>query len=235
MPLISYAHPWTQDELNKMDPIGAIDYLVIHHTESPDVSVDDIDHWHKANGWIGCGYHYIIRASGAIEKGRPDNKMGAQAEGYNHNSLGIALTGNFTNVPPFPAQMDTLVSLLRELGATHPDTKVVKHKDLCQTSCPGDSFPWDELMKRLEGDENVSESITIKIGDKTITGQLEGEISTGPVRAIVEAMGGTVVWDESAKTVTVTQPDKYKLYADNQILRQKLKQVAGIANPYIID
>lgn len=227
MPSISYAHKWDPAEIDKMDPIGAIDYLVIHHTESGDVSVDDIDHWHKSNKWIGVGYHYIIRASGAIEKGRPDNKMGAHAQGHNQNSLGIALTGDFTNITPFPAQMDSLVSLLKELCATYPGAKVVKHKDLCQTSCPGDSFPWDELTNKL-GDFKMDQ-ITIKIGATTITGQLEGGTSTGPVRAIAEAMGGAVAWDDATKTVTVTPlDDRYKLYSENQRLRQVINQAYGV-------
>jgi hypothetical protein len=94
------------------------------------------------------------------------------------------------------------------------------------TSCPGDAFPWDELLKRLE--DKQLEPITIKIGDKVIAGQLDGDTTTGPVRAIAEAMGGAVAWDEATKTVTVI-PGGY--YAENQILRQKIKQAYGVLAP----
>ena len=46
---------------------------VIHHTASFDVPVSTIDEWHKERGWDGCGYHFLIRADGTIEKGRSLN------------------------------------------------------------------------------------------------------------------------------------------------------------------
>lgn len=234
MPTISRYLQWTQDELNQMKQLDKVDLLVVHHTESHDVPIEEVNAWHKNNGWVGCGYHYLIRASGSIEKGRPDNKMGAHALGYNDRSLGISLCGDFTNVPPMPGQMDALEDLLTALRAQYPDAKVVRHRDLCPTSCPGNSFPWDELMQRLEGGNNVV-PVTIKIADKEIAGQLDGDISTAPVRAIVEAMGGTVAWDDATKSVTVTPPNQYDLYAENQRLRQILKQLAGITAPFMLN
>ena len=73
--------------------------------------------------------------------------------------------------------------------------------------------------------------ITIKIGSTTITGQLGGDTTTGPVRAIAEAMGGVVAWDEANKTVTVI-PGGY--YAENQMLRQKIKQAYGVLAPFAL-
>lgn len=142
---------WTEAQLDQMENIGKIKYLVVHHSASGDAPVTTIDAWHKAKGYIGLGYHYVLRQDGSIEKGRPDDKQGAQAYGYNNCSLGIVLTGDFTDTAPAPAQLDALVELLKELKAKCPAAQVVRHSDLCETSCPGAMFPWDELTKKLKG------------------------------------------------------------------------------------
>lgn len=142
---------WKPDVLAGMDILGEVEYLVVHHTVSPDVSAQTIDEWHKNMGYLGIGYHYVIRRDGSIEKGRPDNKMGAHAYGFNKRSLGIVLTGDFTSAVPSPAQMNALEELLKALRAKYPFAKVVKHSDLNATSCPGAMFPWGDLMQRLEG------------------------------------------------------------------------------------
>lgn len=144
---------WTSRELEKMKPLQKVDYLVIHHTASQDIDAKEVDQWHKARGWVGIGYHYLIRADGRFEKGRPDSKMGAHALGHNHYSLGIAIAGNFVREQPTLAQLDALEDLLTALRKQHKGAKVVRHKDLCHTSCPGNAFPWEKLIARLEKPE----------------------------------------------------------------------------------
>jgi len=222
--------PWTNERLNQMSFINGVDYLVVHHSDSGDVSAKTIDEWHRSRGFVGIGYHYVIRQDGSVEQGRPSNKVGAHAQGFNQRSLGVVLAGDFTEDVPSPAQFDALVSLLRSLKGQYPAAQVVRHRDLMATSCPGTAFPWDELMKRLEAKK--MDPIKIKIGDKVFEGQREGENPViGPVRAIAEAMGGTVAWDEATKTVTVI-PGGY--YAENQILRQKIKQAYGVLAPFAL-
>jgi hypothetical protein len=109
------------------------------------------------------------------------------------------------------------------------------------TSCPGDAFPWDELLKRLE--DKQLEPITIKIGDKVLDGQREGENPViGPVRDMLEAVGCTVDYDDATKTVTITPPDpcancpklaesvieRGKLFAEATQLRQIISQASGV-------
>jgi len=98
---------------------------VIHHTASHDVSVKEIDIWHKARGWDCIGYNFLIRANGHIETGRSLKKKGAHAKGRNHY-VGIALTGydEFT-----PEQIDSLKKLLKKLGVK----KIERH----HRDCPG--------------------------------------------------------------------------------------------------
>jgi len=141
---------WPPGKLAQMSPLNKVKYLVIHHTASGDVSAETIHQWHLNRGWVGIGYHYVVRADGNIEQGRPDNKVGAHALNHNFHSLGIALAGNFTNDVPSPAQMDALEDLLTALRLKYPKVEIVKHKDLQPTDCPGDKFPWEDLLDRLQ-------------------------------------------------------------------------------------
>ena len=45
------------------------DMIVLHHTGGADIdaSAEEIDQWHKNDGWVGIGYHYVIRKDGTIE------------------------------------------------------------------------------------------------------------------------------------------------------------------------
>lgn len=114
---------------------GAVrtDVAVVHHTDSHDVSVDEIDRWHRERGWDGIGYHWLIRADGSIEEGRSMEKAGAHARGRN-DYVGIALTGRsaFT-----PAQIAALQVLLRRLGVQ----RVERH----HAECPGPGLDLEAL------------------------------------------------------------------------------------------
>ena len=83
-----------------------VNLLVIHCAATKpnmDIGRDEIDSWHKARGWSGIGYHYVIRRDGRIESGRPVEQAGAHASGYNANSIGICLVGgiNHNGKPEF--------------------------------------------------------------------------------------------------------------------------------------
>ncbi len=117
----------------KMD----ITKAVIHHTDSHDVSWEEIDKWHKERGWKGIGYHFVIRRNGAIEKGRPTNKKGAHAKGRNH-WIGIALTGRkrFTI-----EQSLALRKLLKDLKIV----RIERHHE----QCPGKGINIEAIQKTL--------------------------------------------------------------------------------------
>lgn len=75
--------------------------IVIHCTDSDDsldIGFREINDWHKQRGWlspsgINCGYHYVIRRNGAVERGRPDEEAGAHVKGHNAHSIGIVWVG----------------------------------------------------------------------------------------------------------------------------------------------
>ena len=58
------------------------------------IGVKEIDEWHRARGWDGCGYHFVIKRDGpVIESGCAENKIGTHTSGFNKNSLGICFIG----------------------------------------------------------------------------------------------------------------------------------------------
>jgi N-acetylmuramoyl-L-alanine amidase len=57
------------------------------------MGVRDIHRMHVERGFACIGYHYVIKRDGTIERGRPEDKMGAHVEGHNRDSLGVCLIG----------------------------------------------------------------------------------------------------------------------------------------------
>ncbi len=130
--------------------------IILHHTASADVSAATIHGWHKGQGWIGIGYHYVIRANGTIERGRPELAIGAHAgSAGNGDSIGIVLTGNFETGAPSTAQMIALTELIKELRGRYGNLAVIGHRDVMATACPGKNFPWADLKRRLEVDDDM--------------------------------------------------------------------------------
>ena len=115
-----------------------IDYLVVHHSASkPETTVEEITAWHIQRGFSGIGYHKVITSDGEIHIGRQENVVPASVQGHNKGTLAVCLTGNFENDEPTEFQKISLMLLIREWQAKHPAAKVVGHRDLGATLCPG--------------------------------------------------------------------------------------------------
>jgi N-acetylmuramoyl-L-alanine amidase len=126
--------------------VRRIQALVVHCAAtkpSQDIGRKEIDRWHRDRGFAEIGYHYIIRRSGEVEKGRPDEKPGAHVAGHNHNTLGICLIGGLNEAGrPAPdytqAQWAALRKLVQELLLAHPGAEVKGHRDFpgVNKACP---------------------------------------------------------------------------------------------------
>jgi N-acetyl-anhydromuramyl-L-alanine amidase AmpD len=143
--------------------------------------------------------------------GRPDWAVGAHAyQDAQHNAngdgIGICLIGNFTTEDPTDAQINSLVSLLNYLGNLYGKLPVIGHKDVMPTQCPGPRFPWIKLKTELNGGDEVMSDVKIMVEGKALTGKiLKDNLSYAPVRAIAEALGYKVTWDETNRTVVITK------------------------------
>ncbi len=102
------------------------------------------------------GYHYVIRADGVVEKGRPDDCLGTHSRTHN-DWLGICMIGGFSTnrhwwpEQPTHAQMVALIALCERLMSRYhiSPAYIKRHRDLNQTWCPGDRFPYRFLMRTL--------------------------------------------------------------------------------------
>jgi len=120
------------------------DLLVVHCSATPpsmNIGVAAIDHWHREQGWLGIGYHYVIRRDGTLQTGRPADAVGAHAKGYNHRSIGVCLVGGVDeDMEPEdnfkPAQINALRELIQLQKIMYGDLKVVGHNDLSAKACP---------------------------------------------------------------------------------------------------
>jgi N-acetylmuramoyl-L-alanine amidase len=127
-----------------------VEYIIIHHLKAITATPEDIHKWHLDKGWSGAGYNEYIRKDGTVYIMRGDNK-GAHTENYNTNGYGIAVEGDYDVEQTMPtAQFNSLVQRIKHNLGRFPNVKkVVGHKDLDSTACPGKNFPMIRLRKAV--------------------------------------------------------------------------------------
>ena len=112
-----------------------INHIIIHCSAVKpwqQSGVREIGCWHRARGWKGCGYHYVIRRDGSIETGRPIEVIGAHCQDRNRHSIGICYEGGL-DMEGRPADTRTLAQkaamrkLLEELHAQFPKALIMGH------------------------------------------------------------------------------------------------------------
>ncbi len=176
--------------------VGEVRAAFVHHTvnlndysreEAPSVVLGICRFHRNTNGWNDIGYNFLVDRFGTIYEGRAGGLdqavVGAQAEGYNTQSTGIANLGTFSTVRQSPRALGALARLIRWKLPTHgvptagPATlvsaggssnkypagrsvrlqRVIGHRDTGATSCPGNAL-YSQLpeLRRLVG--NVSPS-----------------------------------------------------------------------------
>ena len=125
-------------------------WIVIHHSDTEVGGLAAIDKMHKAKGWDGVGYDFVIgngtdTADGTVEptfRWR-EQIIGAHAKTpdnrFNEYGIGICLVGNMMDHPPTARQLASVEKLTAFLMATYhiaPD-HIMGHGDTKQTLCPG--------------------------------------------------------------------------------------------------
>lgn len=131
-----------------------INEIILHCSataEGKNYHASDIDKWHKAKGWKGIGYHYVIDLDGTVEPGRPLNEIGAHTTGHNANSIGIcyiggcAKDGRTPKDTRTPEQKLAMYQLLYDLLNTYPKATVHGHYEFANKACP--SFKIEDLQR----------------------------------------------------------------------------------------
>lgn len=138
--------------------------IVIHHTASRRGSVESIHEAHlqrkdgAGNAWQGIGYHFVIGNGDGMGDGEvePTFRWREQMHGahagdneYNQHGIGIVLVGNFEDAPPSAAQLAAVKRLVGALRSEYRISadKVVGHRDVKATECPGKHFPMAEVSR----------------------------------------------------------------------------------------
>jgi hypothetical protein len=173
-PVISRA-AWGANESYRFDSKGnelwprryhTLRALFVHHTASPvsnpdpAAAVRSVYYYHAVTrGWGDIGYHYVVDQFGNIYQGRFGTEQnglvveGGHASGYNRNTMGVSLIGDFTRTGPPAAQMNGLNAILASragryginpyapvnLDGTNFGYSLVGHRDSdrSNTTCPG--------------------------------------------------------------------------------------------------
>ncbi|MDD3853015.1 MAG: N-acetylmuramoyl-L-alanine amidase [Syntrophomonadaceae bacterium] len=140
-------------KFNGLRPRTSTSQIILHHSASQDVPAVVIHSWHLARGWAGIGYHFVIRKNGNIERGRPQGSIGAHAGAeVNARSIGICLSGDFTQAAPTEQQIAALLELIRWLNkyyaGANKELEINMHRDVTATQCPGNMFPSVEQIRK---------------------------------------------------------------------------------------
>jgi len=123
-----------------------IDKIILHCSATREgddsVNVEVIDRWHKARGWRGCGYHYVVLIDGKIESGRMIDEVGAHVKNMNKSSIGVCYIGGVEKDGKTPKdtrtekQKESLLLLLKTLKKMFPNATVHGHNEFSAKACP---------------------------------------------------------------------------------------------------
>lgn len=119
--------------------------IIVHCSATPegrDFTVADIDRWHRARGFRGIGYHWVVYRDGTVHSGRSEGTPGAHCTGHNSRSVGVCYIGGVAKdgkTPKdtrTPAQRASLLTLLRLLRSRYPKARIHGHRDFAAKACP---------------------------------------------------------------------------------------------------
>jgi hypothetical protein len=178
-PAIITRAQWGADESIRRgtpDYTSTVKVGFVHHTASSNAytatqaaaMVRGIYAYHvKSNGWSDIGYNFLVDRYGRAYEGRAGgidrSVLGAHTGGFNVDSFGVSLLGDFSTVPPSAGTMATVSKILAwKLGSAYRDPRgkavltsagggtsryragakvtfdvVSGHRDAGNTSCPG--------------------------------------------------------------------------------------------------
>lgn len=155
----SYTWSWVR-------PLSQVLYIALHHSATiHEATPDDIALIHKARGWLGVGYHFIIIKDGTIYYVGDLGTARANVSNHNEAVIGICLVGDFTKFLPSDEQIAS-AHVLCQFLINYPALTKVKswdcvkgHKefkdiwsDVGATACPGTSWKnaIDSMYERIK-------------------------------------------------------------------------------------
>lgn len=203
---------------------------VVHHTVNANTYtraqapalVRSIYAWHTTgNGWCDMGYQFLVDRFGTVYEGR-DGALeggveGAQSMGFNAQTFGVSVIGEFSTELPTPEALAAVDSVIQwqltlddvdPTGVTelvsagngkYPEGRkvtlptVMGHRDNGQTSCPGDAFyAILDIFRKPLADPVSPHPRTERHGGKdryATSAQISGKAFSGPAPIAYVASG----------------------------------------------
>lgn len=145
--------------------MNKIEYLILHHSGVETSKLNDDGHYqsmintlrNRHGNKFKAEYHYFIGES-EIFQGQPEGEVCphagfdiGEARVNNWNALGVCCAGNYEDEYMKPYQQRLLVAVVKKLVNKYkiPSTKILRHKDLLNTLCPGKNFPFKQVIQEV--------------------------------------------------------------------------------------
>ena len=145
---------------------GRWKHIVLHHSGTPNGSVQGMDRYHREVRHMenGLAYHFVIGNGQGMGDG--EVAVGARwrrqlqgghlaSESLNRVALGICLVGNFDKTSPTSKQLRSLEALVSALldRCRLPRSAVQTHQQInpVHTRCPGRHLASSRTLKRIQG------------------------------------------------------------------------------------
>jgi hypothetical protein len=194
----------------------------------------------RTRGWGDIGYNALVDKYGTIFEGRAGGLdravVAAHSGGFNRETFGIAMMGNTATTPPTPATLNSVASLAAwKLGGLYRDPRqqveltsagggtsrfpkgktttvpaLFAHRDVGNTSCPGDAgyAQLEPLRARVQQliDQAATDVRTAWSDDRATLGEpvrVESPTADGAGRS-TDFEHGTVVWSPRTGAWPVT-------------------------------
>lgn len=181
--------------------LAIIDTWVTHWTTGDALGTPDTIQWvkniydyHTGNrGWADIGYNYLVDRFGNVFVGRGRFRRGAHAPGANLNGMGVAyLGGKAADISNKGKEaMHGLWSWLTSDGGVDiPGDRRFGHRDINQTTCPGDTlYQWtrDGMSMRQDDPEPEPGDPSDTTPDYIVAVIADNDVDEGMARVLGKA------------------------------------------------
>lgn len=122
---------------------------------------------HRTERWTGDDYHIIVQKDGMWDFHVPLHDVAFHACRYNHNTIAVAIFGDFASMEPglnwhpTPEQIEETIHLVQYLPKEFPSLKwiaghsqlgvqgtAIPNKLVPGHTCPGENFPLNSIMSK---------------------------------------------------------------------------------------
>ncbi len=117
----------------------------VHPFEDDAAQVRAIQNYHMGSrGWCDAAYSFAIAPSGRVFVLRGWDRQPGATRGWNHKSVAVCFLGDYNQQSPTTAALNACRWLIHDkgkgLGKVANDAKVLGHRDVGSTACPGNNL-----------------------------------------------------------------------------------------------